>query len=352
METNERSAQNFKSQRSELQKQIQGIEGNVGEIRNQKNLVLSKVRDLKACRDKLQKREAELVKLKDAKIDVDEERRKSKKIIDDIVDNLLKNNAKVIKNLEVYKNCCISKSLAKKKLRVFDESTGNVDEQIEELRRDISRIQDTLGRAGGVAETCKKRMDAKKHDALAMTDGYSPQDEHFKYAKVFVKLSNDIHDLQDKIDEMQGRIECIRGVDPQIMAEYEERKDAIEELKHQLATEHDRAIQLEDDLQALHDRWYPEIQRIVASINANFSNFFAKMGFVGEVELIRKEERDYSDYGIQIRVQYRDNEKLQALNRHVQSGGERAVAIAVYTLSLQHLTMVPFRCVDEINQGK
>lgn len=62
-------------------------------------------------------------------------------------------------------------------------------------------------------------------------------------------------------------------------------------------------------------------------------------------------QRDYADYGIQIRVQYRDNEKLQALNRHVQSGGERAVAIAVYTLSLQHITSVPFRCVDEINQG-
>lgn len=50
-------------------------------------------------------------------------------------------------------------------------------------------------------------------------------------------------------------------------------------------------------------------------------------------------------------MQYRDSEKLQILNRHVQSGGERAVAIAVYTMSLQHLTSVPFRCVDEINQG-
>lgn len=82
---------------------------------------------------------------------------------------------------------------------------------------------------------------------------------------------------------------------------------------------------------------------MVNSINENFTEFFRKMGFVGEIELIQKEERDYADYGIQIRVQYRDNEKLQVLNRHVQSGGERAVAIAVYTLSLQHLTHVPFR---------
>lgn len=50
-------------------------------------------------------------------------------------------------------------------------------------------------------------------------------------------------------------------------------------------------------------------------------------------------------------VQYRKNVPLQALNRHVQSGGERAVAIAVYTMSMQHITHVPFRCVDEINQG-
>lgn len=35
----------------------------------------------------------------------------------------------------------------------------------------------------------------------------------------------------------------------------------------------------------------------------------------------------------------------------VQSGGERSVATAIYMLSLQELTPVPFRCVDEINQG-
>ena len=34
-----------------------------------------------------------------------------------------------------------------------------------------------------------------------------------------------------------------------------------------------------------------------------------------------------------------------------QSGGERSVATALYMLALQELTTVPFRCVDEINQG-
>lgn len=60
---------------------------------------------------------------------------------------------------------------------------------------------------------------------------------------------------------------------------------------------------------------------------------------------------NFSDYGITIKVTYRNNVPLQELNTTVQSGGERAVATATFMLSLQELTPVPFRCVDEINQG-
>ena len=52
-------------------------------------------------------------------------------------------------------------------------------------------------------------------------------------------------------------------------------------------------------------------------------------------------QRDYDEYGIRIYVKYRNEEKLSALDRKLQSGGERAVAIAIYTLSLQHMTQVP-----------
>ena len=52
-----------------------------------------------------------------------------------------------------------------------------------------------------------------------------------------------------------------------------------------------------------------------------------------------------------IYVSCRSNEPLARLNPHQQSGGERSVATALYMLALQELTVVPFRCVDEINQG-
>ena len=42
---------------------------------------------------------------------------------------------------------------------------------------------------------------------------------------------------------------------------------------------------------------------------------------------------------------------LAALTNHTQSGGEKSVTTALYIMSLQEMTQVPFRCVDEINQG-
>lgn len=59
---------------------------------------------------------------------------------------------------------------------------------------------------------------------------------------------------------------------------------------------------------------------------------------------------DFDKYGLKIRVKFRDVDQLQELTRTHQSGGERAVTTAVYMISLQELSTVPFRCVDEINQ--
>lgn len=59
---------------------------------------------------------------------------------------------------------------------------------------------------------------------------------------------------------------------------------------------------------------------------------------------------DFAKYGLRIKVKFRDADELQALTRTHQSGGERTVTTAAYMISLQELTRVPFRCVDEINQ--
>lgn len=156
----------------------------------------------------------------------------------------------------------------------------------------------------------------------------------------------------------------------QSLKEYEDRLAKVRELRDKIDNSANIAEQLEEKMSEIHNLWYPQIINTIDVINKNFETFMLSMNCAGEVELIKGDEvnldeiirfrfyskgfnslignhfkfqRDYESYGIEIRVKYRANERLQALDRFVQSGGERAVAIAVYSLSLQQLTQVPFR---------
>lgn len=105
-----------------------------------------------------------------------------------------------------------------------------------------------------------------------------------------------------------------------------------------------------NEMTAAHNKWKSEVEQIVETINVAFSNHFQSIGCCGEVQL-KEEENDYSSWGIQIRVKFRDLEELQILTAQRQSGGERSVSTMLYLISLQSLSKSPFRVVDEINQG-
>lgn len=100
----------------------------------------------------------------------------------------------------------------------------------------------------------------------------------------------------------------------------------------------------------MHDEWKAELESIVSTISASFSDSFASINCVGEVQL-REDEENYANWGIEILVKFRSSEKLQVLTAQRQSGGERSVSTMLYLISLQSLSRSPFRVVDEINQG-
>ncbi|KAJ8979330.1 hypothetical protein NQ317_006944 [Molorchus minor] len=105
-------------------------------------------------------------------------------------------------------------------------------------------------------------------------------------------------------------------------------------------------------MERMQEEWLTPLKQLVAEINLKFATAFEQMGCAGEIAVCTGDnDKDFSQYGLSIKVTYRNGEPLQELNSNVQSGGERAVATAAFMLSLQELTPVPFRCVDEINQG-
>lgn len=103
-------------------------------------------------------------------------------------------------------------------------------------------------------------------------------------------------------------------------------------------------------LAAVHAAWHPQVQAMAARINDNFGRFFGQLNCLGEVRL-EEHGQEYDQWEMSILVRFRDDEQLQRLTAHRQSGGEKSVSTILYLLALQELSKSPFRVVDEINQG-
>lgn len=285
-----RDAQEKMNAKAAIEAEIGRIEQEVTEIRNEKNQIQREGQRIQMSIEKLRKNEAEFEKFKNRKINVEEESQKFKYKVDELTEKLLAINERRVQLLLEIKNNHIQRINSQKKLQVFEASTGNVDEEIRKLQNEIEGTTSLMERVKGKHEEAHRRLKAIEAAALQLTDGLPPSDRKFKYKNKFKELPNTLEELVEIIEEMQGRIDCIRGIDPRIPAEFEQRKEEIEQMEEQLANERNRLEQMEHELNDLHNIWHPAIQGIIQTINQNFSNFFNKMGFVGEVEMIHKEE--------------------------------------------------------------
>ncbi|CAG7733839.1 unnamed protein product [Allacma fusca] len=132
---------------------------------------------------------------------------------------------------------------------------------------------------------------------------------------------------------------------------YESHQVKIVELDGLISDRNFELTMKNSEMEQLKVDWLGPLEDLIQRINDNFCKFFRQMQCVGEVTLDPGEdENNFAKYGVKIRVKFRSHEILQELGTQ-QSGGEKAITTALYILAIQELTKVPFRVVDEINQG-
>ncbi|GAM27306.1 hypothetical protein SAMD00019534_104810, partial [Acytostelium subglobosum LB1] len=136
-------------------------------------------------------------------------------------------------------------------------------------------------------------------------------------------------------------------------AKLEELKAKIEQMERNVENHHNLLETHLAKMEELKKDWLIPVVEFIKEINTRFTKFFSAIGCNGEV-ILGHDETDpdnFEKYSIDIKVRFRDEDQLKALNAHVQSGGERSVSTMLFLISLQDLTSCPFRVVDEINQG-
>ncbi|XP_053957144.1 structural maintenance of chromosomes protein 5 [Anastrepha ludens] len=339
-----RGSDALKNQRTTLEAKIEETNQKREELMAKNRAIDSKLAERSQMEEKCRRQCDKVMQMKNNVISLPELEKNFSAKVKSCLQEIMQLQNEKIEVLNNLQQALVDKKIAVIKERIFKQEN-------EELINTIKEVTDNKAQASRMVETITRALEKTNELLNAKIAEARKSKKECKSLQLFNLLPDTMEELKEVINECRGRLECIGDVDNNIAAEFKQKCAEIEKLREGMQNaEHDRQ-NVAAQLRTLHEEWYPEIEGIATTLNTHFGDFMSSMGYVGEVNLVRRDEFDYDTYGIQIMVQYRSNAQLQALDRHTQSGGERAVAIATYTLSLQHLTHVPFRCVDEINQG-
>uniref|UniRef100_A0A8D8Q0P2 Structural maintenance of chromosomes protein 5 n=1 Tax=Cacopsylla melanoneura TaxID=428564 RepID=A0A8D8Q0P2_9HEMI len=240
--------------------------------------------------------------------------------------------------------------LLKLSLNKERKKLGRYEAEFSEKKEALERIQKTAEEAVQRLNVCKQEAKRLYRVAMDGTDGISSSEEPVK--SKFSVLSDDLETLDSRINQQKAKLACLPEVNDSVFQEYEARQKRIGSLQSSVTELSAELNSTEANIEAIKSTWLPEIGEYIAKINIKYSSYFREMNCAGEVSLhVPEIENDFENYGITIRVKFRGESDLKELDGHRQSGGERAVSTALYMLAMQGLTSVPFRLVDEINQG-
>ncbi|KAI6252385.1 hypothetical protein MCOR07_009791 [Pyricularia oryzae] len=217
------------------------------------------------------------------------------------------------------------------------------NQQVHDLLEEGKRV---IARLGQEVETLKERGLALGAEVRESMQETTEEDLAHINEMLGEKPSEEV---RNELQAQKSRLEYVHAADPGIIRQFEMRAKEIEKLQQTMARRQGQADELSGEIDQIRAEWEPQVDELVGRINDAFSYNFEQISCAGEIS-IHKDE-DFSQWAINIKVKFRENEELQQLDQHRQSGGERSVSTIFYLMSLQSMAQAPFRVVDEINQG-
>ncbi|KAK5663218.1 hypothetical protein OQA88_6636 [Cercophora sp. LCS_1] len=218
------------------------------------------------------------------------------------------------------------------------------------LRDRNSAIRNQLEAEKQVLEALKQEVDERKRQTRVLlgeiAEVVGEEGREQLIAELGDKSAEDINTL---LNAEKNKLEVIQANNPLALEEYERWATKVEQTQATFARQEQKLAELNEKIQTVRNQFEPELDKLVSDINDAFSYNFEQISCAGEVEVGKDE--DFFKWTIEIKVKFRENETLQRLDQHRQSGGERAVSTIFYLMSLQAMAQAPFRVVDEINQG-
>eukprot|EP01083_Nonionella_stella_P103691 296361_1 len=319
-------------------------------LQSQKKELETKINSWTSMKKKLARKQKKLDELIDAEIDPNELRENLTKQIQKVNMNRIIILDKLSNELEALYSAMKRADCLQINRKHCDEERKMVEKRIKHIQK---RHQD-LKKALQQSEKQEKKLKDEYRSLLTRVRLTYPRKEFQDKINQLQDKHLKLDGIQDKINQLQGRINVLL-ID-------EERVVRYGRLEKKIATQKDKLYKMEaaqnkkdQNIREIEDKWAPQLQEAVDKISNKFGEFFAQFNKAeGQIELVRDvdgKRLKYSEWHIDILTKFREDQPFIPLTSSSQSGGEKSVSTMLYLLSLQQVTTVPFRVVDEINQG-
>ncbi|KAK2590274.1 Structural maintenance of chromosomes protein 5 [Conoideocrella luteorostrata] len=216
------------------------------------------------------------------------------------------------------------------------ERNASIMGQLEEERRKVQEATEEVDRVKDIGHRLAD-------EACNLIDGDLAKRDFLNN----LTMGKSSEEVEMEITAEEAKLELIHAANPNVIREFEKRAEEIVRLKRKMEGANEKLQTLSTQLEEIMGKWEPKLEELVSQINDAFAYNFEQISCAGEV-CVHKDD-DFSQWALDIMVN--ENEALQKLTAHRQSGGERAVSTIFFLMALQSMAQSPFRVVDEINQG-
>ncbi|MBV58007.1 MAG: chromosome segregation protein SMC [Verrucomicrobiales bacterium] len=249
------------------------------------------------------------------------------------------------------------KMAADQKVEEREDSLRSVRAELSESQERRSQLEVELAQNNMMVENLCERMEAKYQiDLREVEVQYLKTTEtdsgEVKIAEATLEemetegLETDWESVEDKVAELQDRVDRMGPVNLVAIEEYEETEERYEFL----TTQHDDLVKAKEQLLEVIEQINTETTEMFKAtfeqIRDNFRTLFTEVFEGGKADLVLVDEEDVLSSGIEI-VARPPGKKLQSIS--LLSGGEQTMTAVSLMFSIYQVSPSPFCVLDELD---
>ncbi|CAF1014819.1 unnamed protein product [Rotaria sp. Silwood1] len=336
----QKSQQTFEKEQTSLSRQLDDVKARkiaINDKRNMKAKLERKIEEKKHTLNMYQKKQ----------IDIEKEEKlaheKEMKIHEDKMHKL----SVQVKEFENFNQKCSTMMVDSGHLALARQQHLKDVGKLETYNEELTQLKEQTINSKKRLETSGTLIRVAAQKVLKSLDKNIPSDTNILSNKIlkelqtkFAKFPKNLADLESEIMNFNAQLSCQGTIKDDVIRLYQQEKTNLIQIENRIHDLENKIKQGQITADTSKTNWLNQVNKMINDINEKFVDLFNTMGCKGQVCLdIPESPKDFEKYGVNIKSEF------------LQSGGEKSVSVMLYMIALQNMTICPFRCVDEINQG-